>query len=320
MSGNETMLNVELSRKLTFAGLIILIFPSIICSTFILYLIVKKKTIRRRLHNQFFLCIFLVYFLQITCDLPFAIIYFYHGQVPVLSYQFCTYWFILTSVFNMASVHLNAYLSIERYLLIFYSHFLFKYKIILHYLPMIALLLIPIVYVSYGVLFYPCQNQFDYYSWACGSACYLLQPFMGTFTWMFAIVTPLIVMIMSNIILVVRVLYLKQRMIRRNSWNKNKKMVLQLFSLVGILYISWMPSSIASVINNLNSTPPLHELFSKWMLIGFIYLAVLFSPLTITMAIPELKKELRRYLSTWTRRINLRRILPITRTTINPTN
>ncbi|UJR07328.1 hypothetical protein I4U23_011615 [Adineta vaga] len=247
-----------------------------------------------------------------TCDLPLAIILFYQGSVAIPSDIFCTYWYILTSFLNMSSVQLNAYLSIERYLLIFHNPFLFKHKIILHYIPMITFIVMPFIYVVYVVKFLPCENHFDYHSWACGTACYLTHPVTGTFSWVFAIIAPLIVMILFNIFLIGRVLYLKKRMMQRRIWIKNRKMLFQLLSLIGMLYISWMPSSITSVINTFHSTPLSYEFSTNWTLICFIYVAALFSPLTAILAMPELKEEIFRCLNRWTQHRSSVRIIPAT--------
>ncbi|CAF1021620.1 unnamed protein product [Adineta ricciae] len=239
-----------------------------------------------------------------------AIILFYQGKVAFSSDRFCAYWYVLTSFLNMSSVQLNAYLSIERYFLIFHNPFLIKHKIIVHYIPMVTFIVMPFVYVVYVVNFMPCVNHFDYHSWACGTACYLTHPVTGTFSWVFAIIAPLIVMIISNTFLIARVLYFKKRMMQRRIWYKNRKMLLQLLSLVGMLYISWMPSGITSIINNYYPTSISMELTFNWTLICFIYVATLFSPLTTILAIPELKEEIFRSLNQWTKPKTSARIIP----------
>ncbi len=42
-NNNGSVLNIKLNQKLTFIVLVILIFPSIISSCFILYYIIRKK-------------------------------------------------------------------------------------------------------------------------------------------------------------------------------------------------------------------------------------------------------------------------------------
>jgi hypothetical protein len=65
-------------------------------------------------------------FCPATCDLPFTLVYLYHEHVAFSSDVFCKYWLILLSALDLCSVQLNAYLSIERYLLIFHSQFFNK--------------------------------------------------------------------------------------------------------------------------------------------------------------------------------------------------
>ncbi|CAF3919715.1 unnamed protein product [Adineta steineri] len=228
--------------------------------------------------------------------------YLYHGYVATASDIFCKYWLIFTSALNICSVQLNAYLSIERYLLIFHSQFLQKYKIILHYLPIIILIISPFFFMIGMVNYYPCENHFDYTSWACGTACYTLQPIPSIASWIYALLAPLFIICTSNILLIVRVIYQKRRMLQRNVWKKNKKMLLQLLSVTGVLYVSWVPISISSVITVLHPNQTLYELQGNWLLVGLIYLAVLFSPLSSSMAMPELRNEIRLWINRWLRR------------------
>ncbi|CAF3129085.1 unnamed protein product [Rotaria sp. Silwood2] len=92
-------------------------------------------------------------------------------------------------------------------------------------------------------------------------------------------------------------------------------MIVQLFAVTGLLYVSWLPISIATVINILHTTPVLQELHANWFLIGLIYLTVLLSPLTTTIAIPELRMEIRAWIQRWQGYYNNRRIQP-TATTV----
>ncbi|UJR17424.1 hypothetical protein I4U23_004319 [Adineta vaga] len=288
-----TILNIVLARKITFGFLITLILPSVIGSCFVFYRVIQKREILKRLNNQLIFCLFIIYFLQATLDLPLTITFLHHGEVPIPNYTFCAYWFILISALNMCTMHLNAYLSIERYFLIFHNKFLFQYKIILHYIPMILIIINSIVFIYGVVILYPCENQFNYYALACGTSCSVLDPTFGVFLWIFSFVAPLLIIILSNGFLLTRVILHKRRMLQKNVWQKNKGMVLQLLSVTGMLYISWLPISIATVINIAHSTPLLLELHGNWLLVGLIYIPVLSSPMTASIAIPELRVDIR---------------------------
>ena len=85
MENTGSILNIELCRKLTFIFLIILIFPSIVCSCFILYHIIQKKEIRNRFNNHLIICIFLVYFIQVKiCFIKIPLISNYSHRLHVI--------------------------------------------------------------------------------------------------------------------------------------------------------------------------------------------------------------------------------------------
>ncbi|UJR11482.1 hypothetical protein I4U23_015661 [Adineta vaga] len=292
-SNEESLLNIRLNQKITFSFLISLFIPSIIFSCFLLSHIIRNKKIRNRLNNHVIICIFLIYFIQAITDLPVTMIYLYRGEVAISSDIFCKIWFITAGSLNAISIQMNAFLSFERYLLIFHHQFLHKYKIILHYLPLICFFLVPLLYVILFTNFYPCQTNFVYNAWSCGSACYLLQPIIGTFTWVYAILIPVLIMIIFNFAVLVRVIHQKKRMMQKNTWSKSKKMIFQLLSITGALYISWVPISIINIVNMVQFNSILNEIQATWTLIGLIYIAVLFSPVVSYFAIPELKNEIR---------------------------
>ncbi|CAF1356576.1 unnamed protein product [Adineta ricciae] len=287
------ILNIVLTRKITLGFLITLIIPSLAGSFFVLYRVTQKREIFKQLHNQLIFCIFMVYFIQTILDLPLTITFLHRGVVAIPNYSFCAYWFILMSALNMCTMHLNAYLSVERYLLVFHHKFIFKYKILTHYMPMFFILINSAVFTFCVVIFYPCQNEFNYDAILCGTSCAVLDPIFGVFLWVNSFVAPLLIIILSNGFLLLKVICQKRRMLQKNIWHRNKKMVLQLISVTGMLYISWLPLTTATVINIAHPTQLLSELHLNWYLIGLIYIPVLSSPITTSIAILELREDLR---------------------------
>ncbi|CAF3195374.1 unnamed protein product [Rotaria socialis] len=314
------ILNWALSKKITFWSLIILIFPSVIGSFLVFYGVIRKKEIRHRIKNQLVLLILVVHFVQAVFELPFTIIYLHRGQVPVASNAFCDYWQTLITTLNIVSLQLNAHLSIERYLLIFHNTFIQKYNISLHYAPAIFLIIAPLLFTFICIISYPCESTYDYNAVVCGVACYTLDPILGPFTWFFWCLLPLVLVVVSNLFLIIQVALQKRRMLQTNVWKKNLAMTLQLFAVTGVLYVSWLPIILTSVINIIHLTPVLFELQANWLLLGLIYLAVLSSPLTATVAIPELKTEMYTMIRGWRRNITHDRIGPVTMTAQTVTN
>ncbi|CAF1094624.1 unnamed protein product [Adineta steineri] len=310
VSSAGAILSITLAQKITFGFLIALILPSVASSCFVFYRVTQNKEIFKKLSNQLIFCLFLIYFIQAILDLPLTIKFLHRGEVAIPNYTFCTYWFTLMSTLNMCTMYLNAYLSIERYLLVFHNKFLLKYKNILHYIPMFLILIISVVFVfSFSVL-YPCQTQFNYNAIVCGSVCSILIRDFGLFVWILTFVAPLFVIIFSNGFILTRVILHKRRMLQKNIWQKNKGMVLQLLSVTGMLYISWLPVSITTVIYTAHSTPLIREIHDNWLTLGLIYIPVLSSPLTTSFAIPELRNDIRVWLNRRRPHVNIMQTHP----------
>lgn len=175
---------------------------------------------------------------------------------------------------------------------------------------MVILLFSPIVLVFILVNFYPCENHFVFNAWACGSACYVIDPIMGIAIWVYSILAPITIMIISSILLITRVIYQKQKMVQRNIWRQNKKMIVQLFCVTGMVYASWLPITITALINMIHSDAIVYEIQARWLLIGLMYVDVLFSPFASIMAIPELRHEIVRCYNRWKQRPAMNRVLP----------
>ncbi|CAF4243331.1 unnamed protein product, partial [Rotaria magnacalcarata] len=245
-------------------------------------------------------------------ELPLTIIYLHRGTVPVASFVFCDYWQILITTLNMATLGLNAHLSIERYLLIFHNAFIQKYSISLHYVPAISLIIVALLYTFICIVSYPCKSTYDYNAVVCGDACFTLNPILGPLGWLIFYLVPLVIVVVSNLLLIIQVTLQKRRMLQANVWKKNLGMVLQLLAVTGVLYVSWLPIILTSVINVIHLTPVLFELQANWLLLGLIYIAVLSSPLTAIVAIPELRKEIYTMIQGWRGKIMHDRVGPVT--------
>lgn len=61
--------------------------------------------------------------------------------------------------------------------------------------------------------------------------------------------------------------------------------------VTGTFYVSWILISLISITSILDFHPVLNEIQVTWVLIGLIYLGVLFSPIETYMEVPELNAE-----------------------------
>ncbi len=141
-----------------------------------------------------------------------------------------------------------AFISIERYLSIFHHMFLRHHKCLIYLLPLIACFAIPIIWYTVLIFGYPCHKSFMYFSFQCGTLCYLTTSsvfvnFENIVFFMF----PLFIIVIGNSALIICVLIQKASMKRQHRlglWRNNLRMISQLM-FIAILYMSvYVPSCI----------------------------------------------------------------------------
>ncbi|CAF1314911.1 unnamed protein product [Rotaria sp. Silwood1] len=292
-SASTSHIDVKLGQYICLILLSTLLIPSILFALYIFYLIFQLYNLRSRLTNHIIIGIFIISFIQTTCEMPFLLKYLSSGRVSFESYGFCKFWISFNYSLNTAILFLNSHLSIERYLLIFHQRFLNRHKISVHYVPMIVLTLTAVVYSCAAVIFAPCEEVFDYTIQICGGSCYQLLPANGTFDLIFTVIIPLSIIVGFNAILMIRVIKQKRRMLL-NVWKKNLKMLIQLLSVSMLHVAGWMPFIIAFSIVMTNNPPPeiALELQSSWILINVMYIGVVANPFVCMFAVPEIKENI----------------------------
>lgn len=237
-------------------------------------------------------------FLEASCDLPIAIRFYYLGYVSPSTASFCTWWVFFDFTLNTISEILMATISIQRHILIFHSHTLRirKRRLLFHDLPLFLSVVYPILLYIGLILIYSCDRDYWDFSilWCGGNTCYAIESkFWSTYDWVVNNGVPVIVILLSNVILIVRVIYQKLRLHQPISWQKQRRMRLQLFYISSLYFISWLPNGVIGVIKRINKSFVMTEFQSNY-LYDFIYLVCVLIPwITITM-IPELKNWLQR--------------------------
>lgn len=270
---------------------------------------------------------------QAIIELPLTIAFFANGYVLFPNYYFCKFWLAFEYSLNVSTLFLNVQLAFERYLLIFHHNFLYRWvisldwmcllkivcrhKIIFHFVPMVAVILVAFIYSCGTVLFYPCEENFDYSLQLCGGACYQFQPWMGTFDNVFSVYAPIISITLFTGALVIRVLHQKRKMQQRDLWKKNIRMLTQLLSIVVLHFIAWMPTCIILTISAMATTNsellPITQYI--WVSISCLYIGVLGSPLTSLFALPEIYEKACRVMRRLLRRAQHGRVHALTTNT-----
>jgi hypothetical protein len=181
-------------------------------------------------------------------DLPFRLYFLSQNQIPIRQPVFCLVWTLFDNILTTADLFIMAFTSIERYLFVFHYGFHRHHKRLLSRVPLIICFTIPTIWYTILMFAYPCQNSFSYFSFQCGTLCYLTESqvfvnFENVAFFMF----PLLIIVLGNSTLVISVLIQKTNMKRKRRlslWRSNLRMISQLM-FIAVLYMSiYVPSCI----------------------------------------------------------------------------
>jgi hypothetical protein len=134
------------------------------------------------------------------------------NQATVLSSIFCRWRIFLQSILLSIGLWTMAMISFERYLLIFYSNALEKYKILFFYLPLAWCFLQPISLLIFLTFSPPCTNRFHFFNFLCAGPCYYYLNMWNVFAGQLNITIPIFVFVLTNIVVITCVLYQKRHM------------------------------------------------------------------------------------------------------------
>ncbi|CAF3865145.1 unnamed protein product [Rotaria sordida] len=191
---------------------------------------------------------------MILTDLPFRLYYLSQNQVPFLYPIFCLIWTWYDDILTAVNLFIMAFTSIDRYIFIFHHVFHRRYKRLLYRISMVVCFLFATIWYTVLIFGYPCQNSFIYFSFQCGTLCYLknsqvLTHFENAIFFMF----PLSIIVIGNIILIIHVFIQKRQMKCRHRlglWRQNFRMISQLM-FIAILYMSiYVPSCILLIMGS----------------------------------------------------------------------
>ena len=145
---------------------------SVVCSVFLLILLIYDRNLRTALQNHLVIILLIVNLASQFTDNPAYLTYLYHHQVRPATATMCIVWIFAAYQFYVASTLIVALASVQRHILIFYHRQLLstsRRRFFAHYLPIIILLL---YLLSYGVvmilLLVKDSHPFDFSARTCG--------------------------------------------------------------------------------------------------------------------------------------------------------
>ncbi|CAF3386657.1 unnamed protein product [Rotaria socialis] len=251
-TGNLSFANTEISMSRTARFWILLLFdiPSIICTLFVLCCVLMDRKLRSSVKNHS-LVLFLILGLGTQLvDVPFYLNFIVHSSVIPPNPSICIlWWFMDIGMYNGGAI-LLAWTAFERHIIIFHDRWIStrKRRIIVHYLPLLFLILYIFIFYIYAFYGFPCENSYDYTLPYCNqSPCYLQDPVMGIFDLFTNITMPTLLEAFFSFSFIFRVVWQKYRSHLSVQWRKQRKMAIQLMSLTALNLTINVPLSIFNI-------------------------------------------------------------------------
>jgi hypothetical protein len=227
---------ILITRSIRF-GLYVFSLPcSLLCTFYLLYHLLAKKTHRQGLHNHSLIFLLVSGLLFELIDLPLQMDYLNLGYIRIQSPSLCLIWMLIEFWCHSANSILLAWASIERHILVFHSQWMARHKynkILFHYLPLIILFIYLWIYYLVAIIFPPCSTTFDYNSQLCGFfPCFMISlPSMALWDAIVHNTIPILLISLFNAALFIRVVRQKYRHHQPMQWRKYKKMAIQLLTI-----------------------------------------------------------------------------------------
>jgi hypothetical protein len=240
---------VDFSFSFQFWFLLSFHVPSILCYSIILTHILTQKSQRHALHNHSIVVLLFIALFVVLFDYSWLIDTLRRGEVWPQTPAFCEVWWLFDYGFYNACTVVLAWASFERHILVFYSHLMAtkRKRILIHYLPLIGILIYLTIFYIYAIFLASCTNRYDYSSPICGAyPCYLEIQWLAMWDTIVHGIAATFLVAIFNIALLIKILWQKHR--HRQSWKKCRKMAFQLLSISALFLSLNFPLSITFLV------------------------------------------------------------------------
>lgn len=298
MADNETnsfqTSEISLSRTVRFALLLLFDIPAITCSIFVLYHLITNRHLRLALHNHTIIVLLLLALVFQLTDVPMYLNFTRRGAVWPETPGHCLIWWLVDLGFYNTVGIVLAWASVERHILIFHADWTStkKQRILIHYIPLITLLLYATIYYTIVIFFPPCQHYYDYTLPVCSACpCHLLDPVLGM--WEMGVHGCLCTIIITvfNIALLIRVLMYNTRGHRLFNWKKCHKVMIQVVCIATLYALFNFPIMIIWVAR-LCGMPRDAGVEVEHYAFFLTYWVMLLLPVVALLSLPRLKRKI----------------------------
>lgn len=285
----------DLSNSLRFWILLVFDIFAILCSIFTLYHLLTKNNLRKAVRNHSPILMLLFCLIYDLIDIPLHLQFFSTGIVRPTTPQLCLIWWFFDWSFYYTIELLLLFTSIERHILIFHSQMLAtsRNRLLIHYLPMLFIVIFMMTFYSIAIFAPPCVNTFDYTYDSCGLyACYVTVPFFLIFEQLGFSMTSSCLIAVFNIALLIRVLLQKHRLRQSIQWRKQRKLAIQVI-LMSLLFLTFsLPLSIIYLVRMFGQPDWGTKVFPPLFFIS--YFPVFFLPFVCLSTIPSLWTKIKK--------------------------
>ncbi|CAF3811820.1 unnamed protein product [Rotaria socialis] len=220
---------------------------SLLCSIFVLYYLLFDQNLRQRLHNHVVIVILIINFVTEVTDIPWIIYQYRYGVVLLFTPFFCHTWKCIDSTTYSTTARLVAWASVERHILIFHTNWITtkKRKILLHYLPIIAIVTYGVALFTITHFFLSCVRPLNPNSLYCGFySCIYNSGAYSMFEFITGGITNGFIIATFSAALLARIIRKKLRINQEVNWRKQRKMTIQLISITLLFYIFYLPAAL----------------------------------------------------------------------------
>lgn len=264
------------------------LIPSFVCTLFLLYVILFDRNLRQALNNHIIIVLLITGLICEIFTYPSMLYYRIRGEVWFQSPAFCSIWGFLDLGFYYMQIMLFAWASFERHILIFHDRWLRteRRRFLLHYLPIIIIILYFCTFYGIYAFFPPCENSYDYSVAPCLRSCMYESPGYQTIETFVHNIIPSFIIIILSIALLFRILQQKRRIRQPIQWRKHRKMTIQLLSISLLYLLVTCPYPLVSFLHLCGLSYDLVADFDSYA-VFISYYAVLLFPFVAMSSVPE---------------------------------
>jgi len=233
-----------ISLPVRFWLFVVFLIPSIFCSIFDLSYYLIKRKLRNALYNQMLiLIVFFDLFYQLTVIVSMA--YFYRTGRPLFfTASYCLFWTFIDYTVYLIVIDLIVWMTIERHILIFHKtwHSTFQKRLLVHYIPMIVLIVYPILFYLYVFIIDSCNKLPDYTKSRCGySACATRNSIVFVWDNVVNYMMSTLIFLIFGSALFLKIFYYKRRAQQQIRWRHCRKLIIEFVPIFIIYFIISVP-------------------------------------------------------------------------------